>query len=1028
MALKHLPVAWVFALLACGKSERPSGSGFAVEVAPLSLSGVSNTCYRVTVTNGRDRTGAVVWQEDVCADQFGDGIGSLSYVGPCDADVTDENSVTLELLDLMSGTTPTPIDDDTYDNPCAEIDDWDGDRAALADGEDAYGPCTINARCVENSDVLVAFNITVMRDAHQGFFDIAVNFDDIFCSAKLDCNDELLHNAGGERDATAIVAFACTAGANEQTFIQLSDLVLTCDALPPMTIPAAAATPGQHGAIGPGIYQWAAYQGDEQLTSGGQPLEKCYWNRAIGLDRAALVGRNCTLSGVGTATEVPLTQAVLAGAGVSYPIVTWSVPVLTANGTLCGPNPLNVPGSGVQTAYVGPTTNPAPVLALTTGATFVCGVSTDTLAPEIGGVTPTDGALLAASEVSVSFTVTEQNPAEITVGSAGSSSVKILTHAGDRRPVSYVVPLTLLEGEQLLTIIVKDAAGNSSVRDVNLIVDLTAPDVVLKLPDYVNTPNLWAAGEVSDKFGVLDAWFELDGVRVESKYLPGARLVEANLTFSKEGPHEVVLGAKDIAGNVRLLKWLLKFDHTPPTITLDAPADGAVVGAPVTAHVSVADQSPAMVSLWGQVWQYSALAFGMSYVRSLTLPEGLHTLIATATDVAGNTASDSATILVDTTPPIVTTDLEDGLVFWDNDLPIGGTFQWTFHVVDATDTDIEPLPGSQLAVLVGGSRTAYTVQVVTTVQPGLNVLVFTVTDAAGNARTLTRTVTAWTLPDGAPEHGVVALSTDTRTMPKDFLGYNASFKARNAPGDYVDQAILHDVTTAVIRYPGGTIANYFNWQTGFPMDEAHPEGSTAYMLEDLQLAHDTQGAQAVPIFTLNLFTRPAASGSVEPYVLGPNLGRQLNMLRRARFLGLPVERIELGNELYWGKHKCVYRPLDVPGCAEPACDEQCGYSDGASYANMIHSWVIAIKAEFPEAQIALTGYTESDMPTALSFQQTWNLRLFQRLAELGTPFDAFTAHLYLRDDEMLVPNDTGTAWATDPHSRSSGPPLQFHQR
>ena len=38
--------------------------------------------------------------------------------------------------------------------------------------------------------------------------------------------------------------------------------------------------------------EWAAYLGDEQLMSNGEPLEKCYWNRAIGLDRAALRGRN----------------------------------------------------------------------------------------------------------------------------------------------------------------------------------------------------------------------------------------------------------------------------------------------------------------------------------------------------------------------------------------------------------------------------------------------------------------------------------------------------------------------------------------------------------------------------------------------------------------------------------------------------------------------------------------------------------------------------------------------------------------
>lgn len=362
---------------ACGKSERPDGPGFQIGVAPLSLPGVTNACYRVTVTNGPDRSGDIVWQEDsLCADDFGDGTGSLAYVGPCDASVTRDNSVTVELIDLMAmtGTSPAPIDDDEYDNPCGVLADWSSDRNTLAIGEDPYAPCTINKACVENSDVPVEFNLTVMRDANQGFFDIAVEFDDIFCSAKLDCKAALLHDAEGNRAATAVVGFACTAGENEQTYMYVSDLVLTCDglpALPPMVIAAAAATPGQHGPIGSGIFEWAAYQDDEELTSNGQPLEKCFWNRAVGLDLAVLGTRTCSLSGVGTASDLPLTPAMLNSPGVSYPIVRWSVDVLSA-GSLCANNELNMPGSGVKTEYVGPST-PTTNAAFASAAAFACG-------------------------------------------------------------------------------------------------------------------------------------------------------------------------------------------------------------------------------------------------------------------------------------------------------------------------------------------------------------------------------------------------------------------------------------------------------------------------------------------------------------------------------------------------------------------------------------------------------------------------------------------------------------------------------
>ncbi len=395
------------ALAGCGKAEAPSGPGFEIAVAPLTLTSVTNACYRVTVTNGPNRTGDIVWQRDnVCADDYGDGRGAITYIGTCDADVAAQNSVTLELMELVEGSpTQTPIADADYQNPCGQIADWStpGGRDTLLTGEDPYGPCTQNKTCVENADVRVDFDLTVMRRAMQGFFDVAVEFDDIFCSAKLDCQDELLHDADGHRSATAVVAFACTAGENEETFLYTSDLVLSCDDDgDPMTpapynyvMGASGEVPGQHGPVqarvgtGPlgahqepnngskadGVFQWATYQGDEQLTSNGQDLEKCYWNRAVGLDTAAFEAlgvTSCTLSAIGTATDTLDGIATLGSAGFTYPIVRWSVVVYTAANattgtpaTLCGPNPLNGDGSGVTTEYVSASTDPQTLMPIT---------------------------------------------------------------------------------------------------------------------------------------------------------------------------------------------------------------------------------------------------------------------------------------------------------------------------------------------------------------------------------------------------------------------------------------------------------------------------------------------------------------------------------------------------------------------------------------------------------------------------------------------------------------------------------------
>jgi hypothetical protein len=354
----HVVFSFTAVLAACGGSAGSAApDGLTIAVAPLSLPGIGKVCYDLEVTNAPGHGGDVVWSKGtpglnrgtpdggaICSDRFGNTSGGdVSYVGPCDADgVGGErmNSVTIWFDGLydLEGSYIVPDGSQGWQNPCVN-----------ASGAEVG--CTLDVLCKENADTAVSFDFTVMREANQGFFDVAVNFEDIFCSAKIDCRDALLHNgqsAGSTRDATAVVAFACTSGTNQKTVLQVSDLTLACDGLAPMTIPASAA-PGQHPGVAPGVFGSAVYQGDELLSSGGAPLAKCYWNRAIGLDQAALSGRSCHLTGAASASVDGIVPPVGATA---YPVVRFDVEVSNAAGVLCGPNPLNGPGSGVQSDYL----------------------------------------------------------------------------------------------------------------------------------------------------------------------------------------------------------------------------------------------------------------------------------------------------------------------------------------------------------------------------------------------------------------------------------------------------------------------------------------------------------------------------------------------------------------------------------------------------------------------------------------------------------------------------------------------------
>jgi len=212
---------------------RAGGPAVEIVVSPLALPEVTNACYRLSVFNGE---GEPVWQRaETCASQFGDAASSVSFVGPCDA-AAAANTVRVELEDLWSADGIVPRS--TYRNPCGHADNGNHDGGS---------PCELPFTCHPNEDVQVAFDLTVMRSAHQGFTDIGVTFDDVFCSAKLDtCHGPdypddgifLLH--GGEANArqhTAVAAVACAggSGADVSTSLFFTAFEVTCGAAPNAT-------------------------------------------------------------------------------------------------------------------------------------------------------------------------------------------------------------------------------------------------------------------------------------------------------------------------------------------------------------------------------------------------------------------------------------------------------------------------------------------------------------------------------------------------------------------------------------------------------------------------------------------------------------------------------------------------------------------------------------------------------------------------------------------------------------------------
>jgi len=143
----------------------------------------------------------------------------------------------------------------------------------------------------------------------------------------------------------------------------------------------------------------------------------------------------------------------------------------------------------------------------------------------------------------------------------------------------------------------------------------------------------------------------------------------------------------------------------------------------------------------------------------------------------------------------------------------------------------------------------------------------------------------------------------------------------------------------LLRYPGGTISQYWDWQNGRALPKSdwsiyggylqnHAYIGTTYMV-DLPLSEykqllDTIGAK--PLFVLNILTR--------------DISDQLNMLRQAEQIGIQVRFVELGNELYFPEFDFISR-----------------FPTAGDYAREMQIWTDSIKSEFPDAYVAIIGTT-----------------------------------------------------------------------
>ena len=269
------------------------------------------------------------------------------------------------------------------------------------------------------------------------------------------------------------------------------------------------------------------------------------------------------------------------------------------------------------------------------------GVTIDTIAPVVEILesgTPLGGDALFNRAVTPVIEVTDASPWTLVATLDGAPYVS-------GTPVAS-------EGLHVLQATATDSAGNPTTRQVSFRVDGSPPVLVAISPvDGFVT----AAAEVHLQGQILGAEsLKIDGVDVP---LLGDQFVAGPYPLA-EGERTFALVARDAAGNELSRAHHVVRDITAPIVSIQQPAASALLG---TNAVQVSGQASDLHLASVSVNGVAASLSGSTWVApQVPLAEGVSTLVATAVDRAGNSATASRVVVRDLQAPVLTIDRSGG--------------------------------------------------------------------------------------------------------------------------------------------------------------------------------------------------------------------------------------------------------------------------------------------------------------------------------------------------------------------------------
>ena len=296
-------------------------------------------------------------------------------------------------------------------------------------------------------------------------------------------------------------------------------------------------------------------------------------------------------------------------------------------------------------------------------------------------------------------------------------------------------PTGLADGSHAIVASETDTAGNTGSTSLTFTLDKTAPQVTESLTGDTGSSASDKITRNGSLTGSGDAnaivKFTVDGAALATTATANA---SGAWTFSPtglaDGSHTIVTSETDAAGNIGTASLTYTLDTTVPALAESLTSDsGPSSSDRITSNsaISGSGDANAIVQLLidGVAATATANAAGAWTYTPTGLADGTHTIVASETDVAGNTATASLQFTLDTTPPVLTVTSTGVLTYVASQL-ISGSAAATDAGSTVTIFDGGTNFGSAIVQADGSWSTS--IQLIN----GSNSITASITDLAGN--------------------------------------------------------------------------------------------------------------------------------------------------------------------------------------------------------------------------------------------------------------------------------------------------------